>query len=72
MFGFSNEAIRAAARFELDYRSLCDDLACHGRMPPSRDVVLEHVRRDPNRTAAQVIAHWRAYLKPPILGPRVD
>jgi hypothetical protein len=64
MFGFSNEAVRAVARFELGYRRLCDDLALRDHVPPSRDVVLEHTRRG-RRSADQVIAFWREHLRPP-------
>lgn len=62
-FGFwPTEAQRQAAIFENAYAELVYALAKIGKIPPSRDVVVEEARRRLDRTPFQVVQEKRVRL----------
>lgn len=57
-------AVRMAAAFEENLAKL---QAALGKRAPSREVILEAARRDPRRSALDVVMYWRAHWKGPEL-----
>lgn len=52
---FINEAIRARLAFEVQFQRFRSVAEAVGLPPPSREVILEEARRDPHRTALEVL-----------------
>lgn len=61
---YPTEAQRAAAIFECAYDAYAHALAAHGRVPASREVVLEEARQSPTLSPVAVLYRKRARLEP--------